>query len=148
MSIMGSDALRVAELSLRGFGCSQILLIRALEALGKENPDLVRAVSGLHGGLGFSGKVCGALAGGACVIALHAGRGTGDEEEAADLVPLIQELVAWFEAEYAPRYGGIDCRDILAGDPRNATARCPEIIGAVAAKLDELLARRSADGAF
>jgi C_GCAxxG_C_C family probable redox protein len=145
MSDDGSTLLRVAELSLEGFGCSQILVMRALEALGRDNPELVRAVSGLHGGLGFSGKVCGALAGGCCVIALHAGRGSPDEDEAEDLNPLIQELVAWFEAEIAPRHGGIDCRDILAGDPKNAVTRCPPIIAAVAERLDQMLARR-ADG--
>jgi C_GCAxxG_C_C family probable redox protein len=141
---MNERDFRIAELALEGFGCSQILVMRALEALGKESPELVRAVSALHGGMGFSGKVCGALTGGCCVIGLHAGRGAREEDEADDMRPLVRELVAWFEAEYAPRFGGIDCEDIVAGDDRNRTTRCPEIISAVAAKLDELLSRRDA----
>ena len=59
---------RMLELSGQGFYCAQILLILALEAEGKENPDLVRAMSGLNGGLGFSGNVCGALTGGCCLL--------------------------------------------------------------------------------
>ncbi len=143
---MLADKFRLVELGLEGFGCSQILVLRALEELGKENPELVRAASGLHGGLGFSGKVCGALTGGCCVLAMHGGRGTAAEESDPDLHLVIQDLVDWFETDVAPRYGGIDCDDILAGDPRNRQIRCPEIIADVAAKLDELLARREANG--
>ncbi len=142
---MPADDFRLAELALQGFGCSQVLVLRALERLGTPSPELVRAVSGLHHGLG-AGEVCGALSGGCCVLALHAGRGTVEETEAPDLEPLLQELVEWFEAEVRPRHGGIDCRDILAGDPRNQVRRCPELIAAVAAKVDELLERRQADG--
>jgi C_GCAxxG_C_C family probable redox protein len=142
---MGDDSFRLTELALQGFDCSQVLMMRALEALGEENPALVRAVSGLHRGLA-SGEVCGALSGGCCVLALHAGRGTADETEAPDLDPLLQELVEWFEGEYSARYGGIDCRHILDADPRNQVRRCPQVISAVAAKVDELLARRQTDG--
>jgi C_GCAxxG_C_C family probable redox protein len=136
---------RLLELALQGFGCSQVLVLRALERLGTSSPELVRAASGLHLGLGV-GALCGALSGGCCVLALHLGRGTVEEAEDGDLQPLLQELVEWFEAEYRPRHGGIDCRDILAGDPRNQVRRCPDLIAAVAGKVDELLARRQADG--
>ena len=72
---------KMVELSRQGFLCSQILLIIGLEAQGKENPDVVRAMSGLVGGLGFCGKTCGALTGGACLIGLYAGKGAADEME-------------------------------------------------------------------
>jgi C_GCAxxG_C_C family probable redox protein len=137
------DDFRIAQLSLQGFGCSQVLIIRALEAAGKSSPELIKAVSALHGGLGFSGKLCGALTGGCCVIGLHAGRSEPEASESSDLTPLVQELVRWFEEEFGQRYGGIDCDDILADDPRNRTLRCPEIISKVAAKVDELLAGRT-----
>ena len=74
---MSDESLRMMELSMEGFGCSQIILILGLEAQGKSNPDLVRAISGLHGGLGFpeTVKLCGAC----CLLALYAGRGTPEE---------------------------------------------------------------------
>ncbi len=127
------------ELALQGFGCSQILVKMALEAQGKDHVDLVRAVSGLHGGLGFSGKTCGALTGGCCVLGLYAGRGAAGEVEDARLMPMVQELVEWFEQEYGPRYGGIDCATILQDDSRNRLARCPEIVTAVFEKIAQIL---------
>ncbi len=136
---MRADPLRAMELSLQGFGCSQVLVIQALERAGKTNPDLVRAISGLHGGLGFTGKNCGALSGGCCVLALHLGRGTPEETEDVGLNAAIRCLVEWFEADLGKRYGGIDCAAILAGDPRNRLTRCPGIVGGVHEKIQELL---------
>ncbi|MFZ0931868.1 MAG: C-GCAxxG-C-C family protein, partial [Syntrophobacteraceae bacterium] len=58
------EMIRMIHLAEQGFYCSQILLLMGLEARGKNNVDLVRSVSGLAGGIGFSGEVCGALTGG------------------------------------------------------------------------------------
>ena len=142
---MSDESLRMMELSLEGFGCSQITLILGLEAQGKSNPDLVRAISGLHGGLGFSGKNCGALAGGCCLLALYAGRGTPEETEDSRLPRMIQSLVEWFEEEYKSQYGGIDCAVILQGDARNQIARCPMIVAETFNKVKEILAANNID---
>ena len=137
---MGDISLRMMELALEGFGCSQIILKLALEAQGKDNPDLLRAISGLHGGLGYSGKVCGALSGACCLIALYVGRATSDEPADSRLSPMIAELVEWFESEYKGQYGGIDCAQLLGGDPRNQISRCPLIIQNTFEKAKEILA--------
>ena len=44
---MADDSFRIAELLLEGFTCGHILAKLALEAQGRDNPDLVRAMSGL-----------------------------------------------------------------------------------------------------
>jgi hypothetical protein len=137
---MAADRMRLMELSLQGFGCSQLLVLLDLETAGRTNPELVRAVSGLHGGLGYSGKTCGALAGGCCVLALHAGRGAPGEVEDVQLNPRIRRLVEWFEAEVGARYGGIDCAVIAGPGQREKLARCPEIVAVVHDKVQELLA--------
>ena len=142
---MSDESLRMMELSLEGFGCSQITLILGLEAQGKTNPDLVRAISGLHGGLGFSGKNCGALSGGCCLLALYAGRGTPEETEDSRLPLMIRSLVEWFEEEYKKQYGGIDCSVILQGDARNQIARCPMIVAETFNKVKEILAANDID---
>jgi len=134
---MGDE--RMMELALQGFGCSQILMLMALEARGTSNPELVRAVSGLHGGLGYSGKVCGALTRGCCLLALHAGKGGPEESEDPCLGPMVAGLVAWFEEEYTPRYGGTDCAVILGEDPGNRLSRCPRIVEEVLARIRETL---------
>lgn len=45
---------RMLEMSRKGYFCSQILLKLALEMTRKrKNPDLIRAMGGLCGGMGF-----------------------------------------------------------------------------------------------
>jgi hypothetical protein len=137
---MADEAFRVFELSLQGFGCSQILAIMALEAQGKSDPLMIRAMSGLLNGLGV-GKTCGALAGGCCVLGLYAGRGETEEAEDAQLPIMLGELVEWFEAEYGERYHGIDCDNIVDKDPSRRLATCPQLIVATFNKVTEILAR-------
>lgn len=130
--------IRMMELSLKGFGCSQILALLALEGQNRTNPDLVRAMTGLLGGM-FRGKVCGALSGGCCVLALYAGRGDEHEIEDGRLAQMITELTEWFEDEFGSRYGGIDCAMIAGQDLSLRLSRCPEIIGLTFHKIIEIL---------
>ncbi len=118
---------RLFEHSQKGYACSQVMLLVALESEGKENPDLVRAIGGLRGGLDGSGEVCGALSGGMCFLSYFGGRGADDEVENLNLSTMSKELYEWF-AEYTSEYGGIDCRQILDGDLRNRVQRCPMVV--------------------
>ena len=124
---MTDEMIRMMQLAGQGFYCSQVLLIMGLEAQGKSNPDLIRSMSGLAGGLGFTGDTCGALTGGACLLGLYAGKGTPEEQEDEKLNLMISELVDWFSEEYGKAFGGIRCENILGEDPRNRMVRCPNI---------------------
>ena len=139
------ELLRMLVLSGQGFHCSQILLFLGLEAQGKSNPDLIRAMSGIAGGIGFCGDTCGALAGGACLIALYAGRGTAEEEDHPRLNLMINELFEWFTAEFSECYGCIHCREILAEDPANQLVRCPGIVTRTYQKAKSLLLENGFD---
>ena len=142
---MTDEFMRMVELSQQGFHCSQIMMILALEAQGKNNPDLVRAMSGLLGGVGFCGKICGTLTGGACLIGLYAGKGTAEEQRNNRLYLMTSELVEWFEKEYTSKYGGINCSDILQDDPRNRISRCPQMVIATVEKVKKILAANNYD---
>lgn len=142
---MTSDTVRMIELAGQGFYCSQILLFLGLEAQGKENPDLIRTMSGLAGGMGFSGEVCGALTGGACLLGLYAGRGSRDEEEDQKLNLMVTELVEWFSGQFGEMYGGIKCSDILDDAPRNRTIRCPAMVAGIYEKVLSLLIENGYD---
>ena len=131
--------MRLMELSSQGYFCSQILLMLRLEAEGKENPDLVRALGGLAGGMGFCGKACGALTGGACMIAYYASKGSEEEMEDDRLNEMIASLIGWFEAEVGGQFGGTDCAVILDGDMANRKKRCPMIVEGVYNKAMEIL---------
>ncbi len=134
---MTSGADRLIQLKEQGFCCSQMLLLVGLGDQGKTDEDLVRAVSGLAAGL-FSGEICGALTGGACLLGLHAGRGTPDDAEDYRLGIMVGELAEWFSQEYGRLFGGIRCDDILGDDP-GACIRCGSIVLATYAKARALL---------
>jgi C_GCAxxG_C_C family probable redox protein len=143
---MDDVAFRMIELAGQGFHCSQILLILGLEAQGKTNPDLIRVMHSLAGGVGFTGDICGALTGGACLIGLYAGRGEPDEEEDPRHNIMISELVEWFTQECAAcGYGGVHCTDILGEDPNNQKTRCPGLVSSTYEKVQTLLLENGFD---
>ena len=142
---MNDVTFRMIELAGQGFYCSQILVFLGLEAQGKENPDLIRAMNALAGGLGFSGDTCGALTGGACLLGLYAGRGSAEEEADPKLDLMIGELVDWFTQEHTALYGGIHCREILGDDPHNQKVRCPGIVSSTYDKVTSILIENGFD---
>jgi C_GCAxxG_C_C family probable redox protein len=142
---MTDETMRMLELAQQGFYCSQILLGMGLEAQGKTNIDLIRAMSGLAGGVGFSGELCGALTGGACLVGLYAGRGAPGEEEDPRLNLMVAELVEWFAEEYGKMYGGIRCETILGDDPTAKRTRCPTLVFGTYEKVKALLLENGFD---
>ena len=139
------DMERMIELRKQGFFCSQILMLMGLELQGKTNPDLVRSMHGLARGLGDTGEICGALTGAACLLGLYAGKGNPEEGEDPRVDFMVEDLVKWFKAEYIPRYGGIRCEEILAGDPRGQVTRCPVLVAESFQKVKELLVENGFD---
>ncbi len=130
--------IRMMELDYKGYYCSQILAILALEAQGKSNPDLISALGGLAHGSGFRGGFCGALTGGACLLALFAGKGSDDEYEDERLTHMTRDLEGWFEKEVGGRYGGVNCETIV-GDRTEIKQRCGEIVAQTYRKVLEIL---------
>jgi C_GCAxxG_C_C family probable redox protein len=133
------------ELRKQGFFCSQIMMIQGLEMMGKSNPDLVRAMHGLAGGLGFSGELCGALTGGASLIGLYAGKGTPEQPEDPRLNFMIMDLVAWFKTEFGEPFGGMRCEEILSESAPNTSVRCPQMVAGVLQKVKDLLVENGFD---
>jgi hypothetical protein len=110
-----STLMDIMPLAARGYCCSQILVLLALEAQGQENRQVVRAVSGLCNGMGQTGGTCGILTGGCCALGLYVGKGA-DDEMAADRADLLYaEFVEWFEDRVKPGRGDVTCAAILAG---------------------------------
>ena len=134
-----TDAERMQELKGQGFFCSQIILQLALDLQGKDNPDLVAAMHGLAGGLGFVGETCGALTGGACMIGLYAGKGRPADDDDPRLNFMVTDLVQWFKDGFGREYGSLRCADILAGDPNARATRCPLMVQGTFQKAKELL---------
>ena len=136
---MAVDAFRMFQLATQGFCCSQIILILGLDDLGKENPDLIKAMHALCGGIGRSGKTCGALTGGVCLIGLNVGKGTPSELGHAKINLMINDLMEWFEEVH----GSLDCEGILdhSLDAGNEyPVQCGNIVSATFSKVQEILA--------
>ena len=79
----------------QGYCCSQLLLLLMLQAQDRQNPGVVRAAQGLCHGIGQSDGPCGLLTGGACALALVAGKGADDETAHHMLTPLLNDYATW-----------------------------------------------------
>ncbi|MBI5845442.1 MAG: C_GCAxxG_C_C family protein [Deltaproteobacteria bacterium] len=132
---------RMMYMADNGYNCSQILMDLTLKQLGRNNPDLVRAMSGLGDGCGFFQETCGVMTSAACVISLFAGKGADDENEERYLLPMLQDLNDWFQEEIGAKYKGTRCRDIvgdLVGTPSGKQI-CGGVVLMAWAKVNELL---------
>ena len=112
---------RIAELGSMGYHCSQMMMIMTLETIGEENPQLVKALGGLGGGIGYCGDICGCLTGGACAIGYFLG----------NLAPEEKEDVGVFY-----------CKDITHLDWGVIMERCPALIAETYMKVMEILTER------
>jgi C_GCAxxG_C_C family probable redox protein len=137
---MNDSTFRIIQLAAKGYCCSQILVQLALETQGKENPDLVRAMSGLCMGAGNSGGICGVFTGAACVLAQYAGKGVDAEKEADKLPLMYAELGEWFDQRVTDSYGGTSCRDIIGEESsRPRPDRCGTLLMDTWKKVTEIL---------
>ena len=107
---------KIIPFSQKGYCCSQILFLLALESKGDANPDLIRSMAGLCNGIGYSGEICGVLTGAACLIAFFAGKGSDEEQENDRFNLMVSNLVEWFQESIGGKYNGIKCEEILGED--------------------------------
>jgi hypothetical protein len=116
----------ILMLKLKGYCCSQIITELGLRAMGKENPDYVKASAGLCFGLGH-GNNCGIVTAAYCLMYLS------DPEKAHD--ELADDFYSWFESEF----GSIECETLIDGNLLNKVEKCPMMISASFVKLTELM---------
>lgn len=139
---MNDTAFRIYKLASVGFCCSQIMLKLTLEEEEKENADLIRAINGLCGGIGFTKKTCGVLTGGIGIIGLYAGKGEDREVYKENYKIMIEEYMDWFEGEFE----STECGDIIgiqsisddAGNI-NYPIKCGDILQKSYEKVQEIL---------
>ena len=146
--MLNDDMMRMLQLYREGYNCSQILMTLGLETMGKENSDLVKAIAGLGGGIGFTGKTCGALTGGACLLSLYAGKGMPDgKNDDFFSMAMIADLTDWFEETIGKAHGSINCEAIIGDDLENKvpTPACATIIGDTYNKIKEILIANGVD---
>lgn len=125
------DLTLLADLGNRGMCCSQMMVYMGLEQLGRDNPMLLQAVSGLCKGM-RNGLTCGALTGAVCMLGMF-----GDSTHANSV--MVPELVEWFTKQFMQKYGSINCLAMLEDDISNRHEKCPAIIEKTYLKAKDIL---------
>ena len=121
-----------------------------MEALNKwglpwvveENPQLVKAMGGLGGGIGYCGDTCGCLTGSACAIGYFLGNLAPEEKEDAQMKPAVQEVYQWFRQKTEEEFGAFYCKDITHLDWGVIMEKCPGLIADTYTKVMEILTER------
>ncbi len=97
---------------MSGYNCAQSVLYAYGPELGLDSETALRVATGLGGGLGGRGEVCGAVTGGILALGLKYGRGGQDEKSVAQQAyQKTGELMAAFERAH----GTCMCRVLLEG---------------------------------
>ena len=143
---MDDVSIELMRLGSLGYCCSQIMVKLFLDYQGKDNPDLVRAMSGLCKGMGDCSGPCGVLTGAMCVIGLYAGKGDDHESSLEGYSEMKTMFREWFSDQVGGKHGGIMCADILGpGCPSPDTEVCGGILSASVAKVVGILAEYGID---
>jgi C_GCAxxG_C_C family probable redox protein len=100
------------EKFLSGYNCAQAVLYAYGPDLGLDAETALRVATGLGGGMGRRGEVCGAVTGGILALGLKYGHGERAEKSMAQhAYHKTQELMAAFEQVH----GSCMCRTLLGG---------------------------------
>ena len=105
---------RAAQLFLKGYNCSQSVVIAFSDLTGLDSEQSARLASSFGGGMGRMREVCGAVSGMYLVLGMLYGYSDPlDYEGKRQQYGVIQELAAKFRE----KAGSIVCREILKNPP-------------------------------
>ena len=148
---MASDRVKEsASLFDNGYNCSQSVFSVFAEEYGLE-PNLARKIAtGLGGGVGRTGNICGAVSGAVLAIGLiHGMNSTSDAERKEKSHQITQEFVKTF----TDRFGSVSCPILLgyhlgipsekeeAGKTGAIRKICPGLVQGAVGILEEILAK-------
>lgn len=129
-----------------GRNCAEAVMSALADTAGTSHSPVVLG-SGFTGGIGHSGCVCGALAGGVAVLGNHAS--TAGLEPVATRI-LAEELSAELHARFAARWGAACCRVIKRGQVVGSDewqSECAELAEWTAATTLEIIAAHASQAA-
>lgn len=120
-----------------GFNCAQSVLLAFAEEYGLEQDVAARFAASFGGGIGRTGRLCGAVSGALMVIGLRYGNTTGADRGAKEATYAV---VRRFLEDFEKLHGSVDCPGLLGcdiGSPEGMqlareqkmfTTRCPEYV--------------------
>lgn len=93
-----------------GYNCSEAVLITLAEHLGIKSDAIPAVASGFGGGIGRTGEICGAVAGGVMALGLAVGRkDPADGAKRLEASNLADELVGRFRRYW----NSVVCRELI-----------------------------------
>ncbi|MGD9171888.1 MAG: C-GCAxxG-C-C family protein, partial [Candidatus Thiodiazotropha sp.] len=96
-----------------GCNCSQAVLTAFAERFALDEGFAMRIASGLGGGVGRMGDVCGTLTGAALVLGLELGPKTGEESDAKETTYVATRQLL---DRFIERHGSSRCKELLDKD--------------------------------
>ncbi len=100
---------KATTLFLKGYNCSQSVLLAMTEHWGLENDLVPKVATGFGGGIGRCGSVCGALTGGVMALSIR----YGTNEPSAEKRLRTYELSRKFFEQFEKRNRGVLCKDLI-----------------------------------
>ncbi|MES9853169.1 MAG: C-GCAxxG-C-C family protein [Candidatus Thiodiazotropha sp. L084R] len=131
-----------------GYNCSQAVLTAFADRYGIDEPLAMRLATGLGGGVGRMGEVCGTLTGAALVLGLELGPKTSDDIDAKEKTYVATKQL---QERFIERHGSNRCKELLKKDLSNHTeyqqakelglfkTHCPNYVETVVSLLDQFL---------
>ena len=101
-------ARRSEELFQQGFCCAESVLQAIAESRGIKSELIPKIATGLCGGVGRTGGICGAVSGGVLAINMLAGRSSADQSPDGNI-----RLVRAFLGEFERKFGAIHCQRLI-----------------------------------
>lgn len=93
-----------------GYSCSQAILCTYGEALGLEQTQALRIADAFSGGMGRTGRTCGAVTGALMVLGLRYGR---TDPADADAKAAVSQRVQAFLARFESLHGSSVCKELI-----------------------------------
>jgi C_GCAxxG_C_C family probable redox protein len=132
----------------KGFSCAPAVLSTYSEQLGLEKTSALKIACGFGGGIGRTGRTCGAVTGAVMVIGLKYGQvNLADEKSRQKTHKLVKEFIDRFTAVH----GSIECRELISYDLSDSAElklaresevfgnKCPGFVYDAARILDDVL---------
>jgi len=97
----------------KGYSCAPSVLSAYSEQFGLKKELALRIACGFGGGIGRTGRTCGAVTGAVMVIGLKHGQAdVADEKSRQETHKLVKEFIDKFEA----LHGSVECRELIGYD--------------------------------
>jgi C_GCAxxG_C_C family probable redox protein len=97
----------------KGFSCSQAVLLAFAEELGVDKDTAARIAAGFGGGMGRSGRTCGAVSGAVMAIGLVEGATEPSDKAAKEKTYAVARRML---EEFRSQRGALDCNDLIGVD--------------------------------